>query len=81
MDGSTVLPLALNLIGILTALALVRYAWQHHPVPGAKFFAIYMMAAVIWAASALRWSLEIGAGVEIEPGRGSLFTFTLPAAG
>jgi PAS domain S-box-containing protein len=48
MNWQLVLPVAL-IGGILVALAIAYYAWRRRSIPGAKFFALYMLGAVAWS--------------------------------
>jgi PAS domain S-box-containing protein len=50
MDWGVIL-LLLDIVGIIAALALGRYAWRRRSIPGAEFFALYMLAAVVWSIS------------------------------
>lgn len=53
MTWQVFLLVILNLVGIGVALAVAVYAWRRRSVPGAEFFALYMLAAAVWATSAL----------------------------
>lgn len=55
MDWGFVLSVLLNLVGAAIGLAIARYAWRRRSIPGAEFFALYMVAAVIWSLSILVW--------------------------
>ncbi len=53
MDWGFIFSVLLNLVGAAIGLAIARYAWQRRSIPGAEFFALYMVAAVIWSLSGL----------------------------
>ena len=55
MDWGFILSVLLNLVGAAIGLAIARYAWRRRSIPGAEFFALYMVAAVIWSLSVPIW--------------------------
>jgi PAS domain S-box-containing protein len=68
MDWEFPLSIVLNLVGIAAALAVAVYAWRRRAIPGAEFFSLYMVAAVVWSLSAFIAFVEPGpaAGVVVE---------------
>jgi len=57
MDWNLVLSVLLDLVGIVVALSIATYAWRRRAIPGAEFFALYMVSAVVWSLSILVWSV------------------------
>ena len=85
MDWTQLLALLVEIVGIVTALGIARYAWRRRRTPGAEFLALYMLAAVGWAATMISLPF-LGEGAEFRwPGAllylvQHLAILTMPAA-
>ncbi|MBU0491755.1 MAG: response regulator [Chloroflexi bacterium] len=53
MDWQLIFSMGTNALCILTALGIFQYAWRRRSVPGAKYFALYMLAAALWSLGIL----------------------------
>ncbi|MBN1484880.1 MAG: PAS domain S-box protein [Chloroflexia bacterium] len=53
MDWYQITYLLIQILGVVLALLIARYAWRRRTVPGAEFLALYMVAAVVWSVGLL----------------------------
>ncbi|MBU1879162.1 MAG: PAS domain S-box protein, partial [Chloroflexi bacterium] len=57
MNWQQIIPIGINVVGIIVALGIFLYTWRRRMVPGAKYFGLYMLAAAVWAVSVVFWRL------------------------
>ena len=49
MDWELVYYMTSLSISIVLSLGVARYAWRRRSIPGAEYFALFMLGAVLWA--------------------------------
>ena len=59
MDWELVYYLISLSISIVLSLGVARYAWQRRSIPGAGYFALFMLGAVLWAFGTLLTLLKL----------------------